>query len=92
MDTASSGGGGDAGPTHELALAGLKEPQKFKQLVWAMKRASAKGQNQLSAQPSFAAPLQSTIDRGFGNEETNAILRDIRSELVELNANMKNMK
>eukprot|EP00985_Skeletonema_marinoi_P009641 scaffold4491_cov130-Skeletonema_marinoi.AAC.5 len=94
VDTASSGGGGgDVGPTHELSLAGLKEPQKFKQLVWAMKRAaSAKGGPMQSSAPlSFAPPLQSAMDRGFSNEETNAILRDIRSELIELNANFKNM-
>eukprot|EP00984_Skeletonema_dohrnii_P025974 scaffold15219_cov119-Skeletonema_dohrnii-CCMP3373.AAC.3 len=94
VDTASSGGGGggDVGPTHELSLAGLKEPLKFKQLVWAMKRAAnAKGPMQSSAPLSFAPPLQSAMDRGFSNEETNAILRDIRSELIELNANFKNM-
>jgi len=91
VDTASSGG---EGPAHELSLAGLKEPQKFKKLVWAMKRANAQGgqgPNQSSAPLSFAPPAHSAMDRGFSNEETNAILRDIRSELIELNANMKNM-
>lgn len=92
VDTASSGGGGE-GPSHELSLAGLKEPQKFKKLVWAMKRASAQGHNNQSAPArlSFAPPAHSAMDRGFSNEETNAILRDIRSELIELNANLKNM-
>ena len=33
VDTASSPGGG-----HELVLQGLKDPQKFKSDVWAMKR------------------------------------------------------
>mmetsp|Transcript_24452 Transcript_24452/g.59004 ORF Transcript_24452/g.59004 Transcript_24452/m.59004 type:complete len:263 (-) Transcript_24452:223-1011(-) len=94
VDTASSGGGGgEGGPRHELSLAGLKEPQKFKRLVWAMKRASSKGENQaLVPPPSFAAPIQSAMDRGLSNEETNSILRDIRSELIEMNANMKSMK
>ena len=53
-----------------------------------MKRASAKGHiNDVPYPPSFTAHLQSTtMDRGFSNEETNAILRDIR---IELNANLK---
>lgn len=96
VDTASSGGaGGDAGPRHELALAGLREPHKFKKLVWAMKRANATGQAvplvspgaNVSVPPSF-----NTMDRGMSNEETIAILRDIRTELVELNTNIKSMK
>lgn len=36
---------------------------------------------------SAAAAL--TMDRGFGNDETNSILREIRSELKQLNANLK---
>ncbi len=87
VDTASSGGGGE-GPSHELSLAGLKEPQLFKKLVWAMKRANNNNPS-APARLSFA-PTQSDMDRGFSNEETNAILRDIRSELIELNANLKN--
>ena len=91
VDTASSGGG-EAGVRHELSLAGLREPHKFKQLVWAMKRANAKGQSVSPALVSSSPVLGAQVmDRGMNNEETNAILRDIRSELKELNANIKNM-
>lgn len=109
VDTASSGGnaGDGGGPRHELQLAGLREPHKFKQLVWAMKRANAKGlavplssvvnttSAVLASTPqtsTLAPPSFNTMDRGMSNEETNAILRDIRTELVELNANIKSMK
>ncbi|KAL9181700.1 hypothetical protein ACHAXT_012043 [Thalassiosira profunda] len=93
VDTASSGGNAEGGPRHELTLAGLKEADKFKQLVWAMKRAGAKGQAVATA-PTVAPPAMA-MDRGGeggGNEETNEILRDIRRELVELNANIKGIK
>lgn len=40
VDTASSGGGGHR---HELIIEGLKEPHRFKALVWAMKRAAIDG-------------------------------------------------
>ena len=98
VDTASSGGG-EGGPSHELSLAGLKEPLKFKQLVWAMKRENAKGgsiptiskQQSTFATSSPVALSSEVMDRGMSNEETNAILREIRSELKELNVNIKNM-
>jgi len=91
IDTASGGGGGD-GPSHELILQGLKEPYNFKKLVWAMKRATAQGG--ISKLPTTSAPpvAQSAMNRGESNEDTNAILRDIRSELRELNANIKNQR
>ncbi len=74
---------------YELVLVGLKDPHGFKKLVWAMKRMTAGGQMGLS----ISAPQLSlgVMDRGFGNEDTNAILRDIRKELKELNANMMNI-
>ena len=31
------------------------------------------------------------IERGFGNDDTNQILKDIRSELKEMNSNLKNI-
>ena len=73
VDTASSGGG-EGGPSHELSLAGLKEPLKFKQLVWAMKRANAKGggsiptvskQQSTFATPSPVALSSEVMDRGM---------------------------
>jgi hypothetical protein len=60
----------------KLTLAGLKDPHRFKKLVWAMKRVTAGGQ----MGPSISVPLLSATnvkDRGFGNEDTNAILCDI---------------
>ena len=91
VDTASSGGVNPQDGTRmpELTLAGLKDPHGLKKLVWAMKRVTAGGQ----MGPSISAPLlsASVMDRGFGNEDTNAILCDIRKELKVLNANMKNI-
>ena len=97
VDTASSGGGGEGGPRHELALSGLKNPMSFKKLVWAMKRANASGggggrQVVSAAAAALDAPSFNTMDRGMSNEVTNSILRDIHSELVEMNKNMKDMK
>ena len=43
------------------------------------------------ATPSPVALSSEVMDRGMSNEETNAILREIRSELKELNVNIKNM-
>ena len=86
VDTASSGN-----VMHELSLAGLKDPLEFKKLVWSMKRASALGGGQV-ASPSIAAPISlGMIERGFGNDDTNQILKDIRSELKEMNSNLKNI-
>ena len=91
VDTASSGG---VNPqfgirTPELTLAGLKDPDGLKKLVWAMKRVTAGGQMGPSIK---SAPLlyAGVMDRGFGNNDTNAILCDIQEELKVLNANMKN--
>ena len=64
-----------------------------------MKRANAKGgsiptiskQQSTFATSSPLALSSEVMDRGMSNEETNAILREIRSELKELNVNIKNM-
>ena len=77
IDTASSGGGA----MHELVLSGLKEPLKFKKLIWAMKRAHVSVPD--------SAPEAEVMDREVKNEDTNTILRDIRNELHELNAHKK---
>ena len=85
VDTASSGvNPKTGGMDHELALAGLKEPDKFKKLVWAMKRAQG-----YTGKGSGSAAAALTMDRGFSNDETNSILREIRTELRQLNANLK---
>jgi len=99
VDTASGARtGGEGGPKHELSLIGLKESHKFKKLVWAMKRAQAQGGGVMArvatspgAYETSAAPTMSSMDRGISSEETNAILRDIRSQLIELNENIKNV-
>ena len=77
IDTASSGGG----VMHELVLSGLKEPLKFKKLIWAMKRAHVSVPD--------SAPEAAVMDREVNKEETNKILRDIRTELRELNVHIK---
>jgi hypothetical protein len=90
VDTASSGVNPNGGMTHELVLAGLKEPKKFKQLVWAMKRAQAQSGQGTGSSFGMSSPgLSMSMNRGFGNEETNSILREIHSELKELNASLK---
>ena len=70
---------------HELTIAGVKDPLGFKKLVWSMKRATAAGGGQV-----YAAPSLGMMERGFGNDDTNQILKDIRNELKELNSNLKN--
>lgn len=86
IDTASGSRGGEGGPLHELTLLGLKEPHKLKNLVWAMKRA-IKGDLPIST-----APVAGEMFSGVTNEDTNAILRDIRRELKDLNANIMRMQ
>lgn len=90
VDTASSGINPNGFMTHELVLAGLKEPEKFKQLVWAMKRAQLQNAKASSTSFGFGSDASAmSIGTGLGNDETNAILREIHTELKELNANMK---
>jgi hypothetical protein len=40
VDTASSGGGREGVPVHELTIRGLHDPKGFKEMVWQMKRVS----------------------------------------------------
>lgn len=51
-----------------------------------MKRATAAG----GGGKVYAAPNLGMMERGFGNDDTNQILKDIRNELKELNSNLKN--
>eukprot|EP00978_Attheya_sp_CCMP212_P004513 scaffold9821_cov47-Attheya_sp.AAC.7 len=89
VDTASGARtGGEGGPLHELTLVGLKQPLELKKLVWAMKRAHAQGQPVQSSAPAVSSPAAAVMNRGGSDEDTNSILRDIRSELKELNANI----
>lgn len=94
VDTASGARtGGEGGPTHELSLAGLKQPNEMKALVWAMKRHQAGGggaimaQQQIPTSSGEAPSMMAAMDRGDG--ETNEILREIRDELRELNTHLR---
>ncbi|CAB9512444.1 expressed unknown protein [Seminavis robusta] len=100
VDTASSGNGGDSGPRHELSLSGLEKPLELKNLAWAMKRAQAGGGTygsggaaatpQQHQQQSFPqAPAGGTMNDRGDSSETNALLKDIRQELRELNKQLR---
>lgn len=91
VDTASSGGDGKR---HELHISGLKEPHKFKALVWAMKRSG----NLVKYQ---APTVMEMVDRGVlgdekgGNhqsEDVSGLLKDIRDELRQNNELLREMK
>lgn len=88
VDTASSGNVNPENGVklHELTVAGLKDPLGFKKLVWSMKRTTAAG----GGGQVFAAPSLGMMERGFGNDDTNQILKDIRNELRDLNSNLTN--
>lgn len=87
------------GQSHELSLWGLKEPEKFTQLVWAMERATARGiAPTVFAVPveAVAVPLQSSIGAtAIGIEVSVApsesvMDRDTTTEKTNaINANMK---
>jgi hypothetical protein len=77
---------------HDLTIAGLHNPQAFKKLVWAMKRAN-------NVVPS--APRGNTVlDRGLAAAETNpsssedvaTLLRDIRDELRQHNEALRGIQ
>jgi hypothetical protein len=72
IDTASSGQG-----RSELKISGLKDPQKFKQLVWAMKR---------RYKPSGPTTFE-MVNRGGAppGEDVAVLLREIRDELRQNN-------
>eukprot|EP00978_Attheya_sp_CCMP212_P025774 scaffold83563_cov49-Attheya_sp.AAC.2 len=53
-----------------------------------MKQAHAQGQPVQSSAPAVSSPAAAVMKRGGSNEDTNSILRDIRSKLKELNANI----
>jgi len=71
IDTASSGQG-----RSELKISGLKDAQRFKQLVWAMKR------RYKSSGPAAALEVAS---RGGGGDDVAVLLREIRDELRQNN-------
>ena len=97
VDTASGARGGEDGPSHELVLQGLKNPDGFKKLVWAMKRRYHAGGPQatvFTAEPSMASPPKemNMARDDFTKEDTNAILREIQKELKNVNKNLEKMQ
>lgn len=71
VDTASSGG---EGHRHELKIVGLKEPHRFKALVWAMKRSITNGTAATLAASSHEGPdaavSAETFSAAAGQKET----------------------
>ena len=100
VDTASSGG---EGKRYELKLVGLKEAHKFKQLVWAMKRAmrdSSNGGNSISTKNAYLAPQSLEMTERYSSSPPSVgdggkvefLLRDIRDELRANNQLLKEIK
>lgn len=86
VDTASSGGGGKQ---YELRIAGLRHPEKFKALVWAMKR---QRDNNLGGAYKAPPPQlemternQQLLSGGSSDTSVKTLLKDIRTELRENN-------
>lgn len=91
IDTASSGQTQDGVRRHELVISGLKDPYNFKKLVWALKRSRGNTVSASSAvpfgyQPPDAAAVANT---GVNNMELQKLLREIRDELREQTACLK---
>ena len=88
IDTASS-----SKDSHELVLAGLRDPHSFKKLVWAMKRAQQQHQLQ---HPSSLEMMRAIPSMLGGNNETSvdiaSLLTEIRDELRQNNETLKSMK
>jgi hypothetical protein len=91
VDTASSG---SQEHRHQLRITGLKDPYKFKKLVWAMKRANGNGGiGSSNWKVPVVTSLEMTERKVDGNEESVAtLLRDIRSELRQNNELLQSMK
>lgn len=92
VDTASSGNTTQEGLVrHELTLKGLKDPHKFKKLVWAMKRSN--GQTYAATIAGQMAPESGSMVRSsFGmsdDKEITPLLKEIRDELREQTNLMK---
>jgi hypothetical protein len=76
VDTASSGGDKRG---HELTLYGLKDPDAFKRLVWAMKRLHYPTAHAVSNQDRGGA-----MENDQDAASTAVLLREIRDELRAL--------
>ena len=85
VDTASSGG---EGKRNELRIVGLKDAHKFKQLVWAMKRASRGGADfGGSADVYYTAPQALEMAESAFMEE---LQQNLQPDLLILNQIVEN--
>jgi hypothetical protein len=88
IDTASS-----SKESHELVLAGLKDPHSFKKLVWAMKRVQQQQQLPHPTSLEMMRALPSlVVDGNDTNENIASLLREIRDELRKNNETLQTMK
>jgi len=79
IDTASSGArdaNGIAVP--ELAISGLKDPYRFKKLVWAMKRSTAS-----HAAPAEQVAIPVVVSQTSQPNEISQLLKEVRDALQE---------
>jgi hypothetical protein len=90
VDTASSGSTNQEGVVrHELVIRGLKEPYKFKKLVWAMKRSNGNAlsanvvYNQVMAPPTGQAMSRLGEHSSHYDDTVPRLLTEIRNELSE---------
>lgn len=99
VDTASSGSEGNR---HELCISGLKEPHKFKALVWAMKRAPQVATYASLPLPTAAATTslqqmelpslsKSPSTSSQSSNSVTTLLKSIRNELRENNELLRKM-
>lgn len=91
VDTASSGAEGNR---HELRITGLKEPHKFKALVWAMKRAPPVTYHvpPLSQQMELTALTKNRSTSSQSSNSVTGLLKSIRNELRENNELLRKMQ
>lgn len=101
VDTASSGSEGNR---HELCISGLKEPHKFKALVWAMKRAPHVAANYAALPTATVTATASALQQlelptltkspSTSSQSSNGVvglLKSIRNELRENNDLLRKM-
>ncbi len=90
VDTASSGAEGNR---HELRIAGLKEPHKFKAMVWAMKRAPhVNYQTPLPQHLELTALTKNQSTSSQSSNSVTGLLKSIRNELRENNELLRAMQ
>jgi hypothetical protein len=82
VDTASSGTTNENGVVrHELVIRGLREPYKFKKLVWAMKRYN--GGNAMASSSAVVPATMMHRSSAHSNNTMAELLTEIRDELRE---------